>query len=254
MPEDSSQPILPEADALDIARQLRELNTSLVADVLRSHAPERLVMRGVAALTAPRQMVVGRARTLRFLPARPDVKPARDYRRLLIDTVGAGEVLVLDGAAVSDFPIFGDMTALRAFQNNAAGCVTDGFVRDVVAIEEIGLPVFARGTWPAPSVSFPIAWEMDAPIQCGGVLVIPGDWILGDADGVLVVPPGLVETVLDKAPMMLKKEEFSRQLLLRGHSLAECYPMAPALQPHFERWMDGGPLPTDDEIEALRSR
>lgn len=253
MPENTSPQILPEADARDIARQLRELNTSLVADVLRGHAPERLVMRGVSALTAPGQMVVGRARTLRYLPARPDIKAARDYRRLLIDSVGADEVLVFDGAAAADFPVFGDMTALRAFRNGAAGCVTDGLVRDVAAIEDIGLPVFAKGTWLAPSASFPIAWEMDTPIQCGGVLVMPGDWILGDADGVMVVPPGLVSKVLEQAPLSLRKEEFSRQLLLRGHALVQCYPILPGLLPHFERWMAGGPLPTDAEIEALGS-
>lgn len=240
----------PEPNALQIAQDLGDLNTSLIANVLRGHAPERLVMHGVAAMIPPRPTMVGRARTLRFLPSREDIKPSGDHRRMLIDTIGAGEVLVFDGAAVPHFPLLGDMTALRAVQNKAVGYVTDGFIRDIAAIEEIGLPVFARGTWPSPSSSPPMAWEMDTPIQCGGVLVTPGDWVMGDRDGVMVIPPGLVATVLEKAPLVLKQEEFSRQLLMRGHSLAECYPIPPGLQPYFERWAADGPLPTSEEMAS----
>ena len=237
----------------EISEKFRALNTSLIADALRSHSPERLVMQGVNALTSPNQTVAGPARTLRFLPPRADLKPAGNYRQQLIDTVGKGEVLVFDAASIGNFPVFGDMTALRALQNRAAGCVTDGFVRDVTAVEEIGFPIFARGPWPSANSAFPVAWEMDVPIQCGGVTVVPGDWVVGDADGVLVIPPALVAVILEKASVMVRQEEFARQLLIRGHSLAECYPVRSELLPLFDRWASSGVLPTNDEVsEALR--
>jgi 5-oxopent-3-ene-1,2,5-tricarboxylate decarboxylase / 2-hydroxyhepta-2,4-diene-1,7-dioate isomerase len=221
----------------------------LAADVLKGHAPDRLVMSGVHAMTPLKAVVVGPARTLRFLPWRSDATPPPgNLRRDVIDSVRAGEVMVFEAGSVPQNPVFGDMTALRARDRGCAGLVTDGLVRDAPSIADIGFPTFARGTWPTPSPYPLMAWDSDVPIQCGGVLVMPGDWLLADGDGAMVIPSALVSVVAEKGTELLKEEAFCRILLERGHALKECYPLPPRLHPFFQRWRDDGTLPVPEEV------
>jgi regulator of RNase E activity RraA len=232
-----------------LRERLQRVNTSLAADALKGHAPDRLVMSNVRAMTPLKSVVVGPARTLRFLPWRSDAKPPPgNLRRDVIDGVRPGEVLVFEAGSVPQNPVFGDMTALRALDRGCAGLVTDGLVRDAPSISDVGFPTFACGTWPTPSPYPLMAWESDVPIQCGGVLVLPGDWLLADGDGVMVIPPTLVSTVAEKGDDLLREEEFCRKLLRRGHALKECYPMPPKLRPLYQHWLDDGTLPTTEEV------
>jgi 5-oxopent-3-ene-1,2,5-tricarboxylate decarboxylase/2-hydroxyhepta-2,4-diene-1,7-dioate isomerase len=235
--------------------KLAAIPTSFAADLLRKHGADRLLMRGVQAMQGVNGSVAGPARTLRFLPARSDVtaSPAGNIRMKLIDSAQPGEVLVFDTMG-SGGPVFGDMVALRAVKNGVAALVTDGKVRDVAAVGEIGLPLFAAGTAPAPSGPPMIAWEADTPIQCGGVLVFPGDWILGDGDGVMVIPRSLVADVIERADALVQEEGFCQQLLQRGHSLAEVFPMPAGLRPLFTRYLGDGKLPSEAEVHDAAGR
>ena len=233
-----------------LARTLAGLSTSLAADALRKHGADRLSMRGVLPLAPIAGTVAGRARTLRFLPSRADVAPPRDgkVRMRLIDDVKPGDVLVFDAMGNSASPVFGDMVALAARRNGAAAAVTDGRMRDVAAIAEIGLPVFAAGVCPAPGAAGGIPWESDVPIQCGGVLVLPGDWILADAEGVMVIPHALLSVVVEQAAAVTDEETFCRKLIERGHGLAEVFPLPAALRPLYERYRQDGQLPSEAEV------
>jgi 5-oxopent-3-ene-1,2,5-tricarboxylate decarboxylase/2-hydroxyhepta-2,4-diene-1,7-dioate isomerase len=233
----------------ELRQKLAAIPTSFAADLLRKHGADRLLMRNVMPMQGVAGSVAGPARTLRFLPSRGDVTggPNGNIRMKLIDSAQPGEVLVFDTMGGGG-PVFGDMVALRAVKNGVAALVTDGKVRDVAAVGEIGLPLFAAGTSPAPSGPPMIAWEADGPIQCGGVLVFPGDWILGDGDGVMVIPRALVADVVGRADALIREEGFCQQLLHRGHSLVEVFPMPAGLRPLFERYLGDGKLPSEAEV------
>jgi regulator of RNase E activity RraA len=233
----------------ELRQKLAAIPTSFAADLLRKHGADRLLMRNVMPMRSVAGSVAGPARTLRFLPSRADVtaSPAGNIRMRLIDSAQPGEVLVFDTMGGGG-PVFGDMVALRAVKNGVAALVTDGKVRDVAAVSEIGLPLFAAGTAPAPSGPPMIAWEADGPIQCGGVLIFPGDWILGDSDGVMVIPRALAADVVERADGLVQEEGFCQQLLRRGHTLAEVFPMPAGLRPLYERYRGDGKLPSEAEV------
>ena len=236
----------------NLARALAGLSTSLAADALRKHGSDRLVMRGVLPLIPVAGSIAGPARTLRFLPSRADVAAPKggSVRMRLIDDAKPGEVLVFDAMGNRAGPVFGDMVALVARRNGAAAVVTDGLMRDVAGIAEIGLPVFAAGVCPAPGPSAAMPWEPDVPIQCGGVLVLPGDWILADAEAAMVIPRALVPVAIEQAAVITEEEVFCRKLIERGHTLAEVFPLPAALRPLYERYRQDGRLPSDAEVRG----
>lgn len=229
--------------------KLARFSTSLVADALKAHGADRLVMRGVSARGSRDAPVFGPARTLRILPSRPDVPaPSPNVRTRLYDSSREGEVIVVDAACCPASSVVGDMMALRLARNRVAGVVTDGAVRDIDAIAEIGVPLFCAHIAPAPARTPWMAWEADVAIQCGQVLVQPGDWIFGDSDGVIVIPASLLDTVVQEGEALMQKEAFCRLLLERGHPLAQAFPLPARLQPHFERWLQDGSLPDEDVV------
>lgn len=244
-------PLTPVLEDNDIRQVLATFSTSLVADALKAHGSDRLVMRTIRAQGKLSGTVVGRARTLRFLPGRADVPaPASNLRMRFIDQVRQHEILVFDASCNPASSVFGDMVAARATAQGAAAIVVDGAIRDIDAINTIGLAAFSTHVAPAPHPSPLVASEADVPIQCGGVLVQTGDWILGDTDGVIVIPPSLVASVLEKGLAITKREEFSRALLDRGHSLEQCFPLPARLQVFFETYIKDGTLPNASDVEA----
>ncbi|VCU71050.1 4-hydroxy-4-methyl-2-oxoglutarate aldolase [Pigmentiphaga humi] len=239
-------------DARSIRERLAQYSVSLVADVLKEHGSDRLVMRGIVRRTpAGAAPLVGQARTLRFVPARCDFKaPAGNLRMRLIDDVRSGEVLVFDASCNPASSAFGDMVAARAATAGATGIVIDGALRDVDAIAALGLSAYSSNIAPAPNAAPSVPQEADAPIQCGGVLVLPGDWIVADGDGVIVIPASLAADVVEKGDALTRKEEFCRGLIERGHTLAEAFPMPAGLAPHFATYLETGRLPTADEVRG----
>lgn len=241
---------LDDPDSPALRERLAGYSVSLVADALKDHGSDRLVMRGIVrrAGTAP---LAGRARTLRFVPARADFEaPAGNRRMRLIDDLRPGEVLVFDASCNPASAAFGDMVAARAVAAGAAGVVIDGALRDVDAIASLGLAAYSSHIAPAPNRAPSIALDADVAIQCGGVLVLPGDWIVADGDGVIVIPAALAATVVERSDALTRKEEFCRELIERGHTLAEAFPMPARLAAHFETYLATGRLPTADEVRG----
>ena len=147
------------------------------------------------------QKMAGRAVTLRFVPHRPDLaadKPKGDQSAeyVAIELCGPGEVLVVDAMGWTYSSIGGDIKFFRLMQRAVGGLVTDGSVRDSVALKVYGFPVFSASTTAkqGPAEFWP--WQVNDAIQCGGVLVRPGDAIVGDDDGVVVVPRSEVDEVI----------------------------------------------------------
>ena len=176
------------------------------------------------------QRMAGRAVTLRFVPHRPDLaqdkpKGADSAEYVAIEQCGPGEVLVIDAMGWQYSSVGGDIKFLRMKQLGAGGLVTDGGVRDSVALKEYGFPVYSASLTAkqGPAEFWP--WQVNDAIQCGGVLVRPGDALVGDDDGVVVVPQSIVEEVIEIAHQREEVEEVVKaQLEIEQCSPGKYYP------------------------------
>ena len=176
------------------------------------------------------QRLAGRAVTLRFVPHRPDLaddkpKGADSAEYVAIEMCGPGEVLVIDAMGWKYSSVGGDIKFLRMKQLGAGGLVTDGGVRDSVSLKEYGFPVYSASLTAkqGPAEFWP--WQVNDAIQCGGVLVRPGDALVGDDDGVVVVPQSIVEEVIEIAHQREEVEEVVKaQLEVEQCSPGKYYP------------------------------
>jgi 5-oxopent-3-ene-1,2,5-tricarboxylate decarboxylase/2-hydroxyhepta-2,4-diene-1,7-dioate isomerase len=228
----------------NLARRLREVPTSDAKDMLADHGLLRVVMTGVRRMTG-KQSIAGPARTLRMLPLREDLgaAPNGPLNRQFIDSAVADEVLAIDAMGAQRGAVLGDMMATRLRYSGVAGVVTDGPIRDRVGIDRVGLPVFASGTDPDANRHWVTPWESDVAIQCGGVLVLPGDWIMADDDAVVVIPAGLAESIADQFEARKPREAFSQALLKAGHPLQESYPLPEARLADLDAFLASGTVP-----------
>ena len=190
-PVDVSQSILDRLKKLPVA--------TIWHHVWADAGVELPFMEGVTAYT-PGERLAARARTLRFLPPRPDLleevmRGADSPEYQAMDRCGPGDVLVADIMGNPNPVVFGDVKALQLKMNNADGVVTDGAIRDLDVLNEenYGLIVYAKARSPYGNRPWAIPAEENVDIQCGGALVRPSDVIVGDDDGVVVVPSWYAE-------------------------------------------------------------
>jgi len=215
--------------SLDLAQMLRDVGTATVSTQLIKRGLGSVVLRGIGPMSRTRSLV-GVARTVRFVPAREDLTSldlTRDPsypQRYAIEHAQPGEVLVFDCRGELGSAAVGDLLLTRLEQRGAAGLVADGAVRDVGAISQMTIPVFAAGPTPVAHTTRHQAVDMDVPIACGGVQVRPGDVMLGDADGVLCIPRGVAEEVARAAAEQARLEEFVVGKLRAGAPLPGTYP------------------------------
>lgn len=179
--------------------------------------------------TRPGTKLVGVAKTLRFLPNREDLfqQHAGGYnaQKQAFDSVAEGEVIVIEARGERGTGTLGDVLALRALARGAAGVVTDGGVRDYAAVAGIDLPVFSQGPHPAVLGRKHVPWDFDLAISCGGAAVEPGDIIVGDVDGVIVIPPALAEQVADATLAQEFEDAWVAEQVVDGHPIEGLFPM-----------------------------
>ena len=186
------------------------------------------------------QHLAGRAVTLRFVPHRPDLvqdkpKGADSAEYVAIEMCGPGKVLVIDAMGWKYSSVGGDIKFLRMKQLGAGGLVTDGGVRDSISLKEYGFPVYSASLTAkqGPAEFWP--WQVNDAIQCGGVLVRPGDALVGDDDGVVVVPQSIVDEVIEIAHQREEVEEVVKaQLEIEQCSPGKYYPFNDATWELFE--------------------
>jgi 5-oxopent-3-ene-1,2,5-tricarboxylate decarboxylase / 2-hydroxyhepta-2,4-diene-1,7-dioate isomerase len=213
----------------DLRARLGRVAVATLSAQLRSRGYPDSSIDGVAPLVAGRRLV-GTARTLRYLPVRPDLFARKaaglNAQKQVIDTLRPGEVLVMDARRDPTAGTLGDILALRAQVRGAAGVITDGAVRDAAAIAALELPVFSAGTHPSVLGRRHVPWESDVAIACGGTTVEPGDVIVADDDGAVVIPPGLVEEVLAATERQEREETWIAARVAEGAGLDQLYPLA----------------------------
>ncbi|RPF21850.1 fumarylacetoacetate hydrolase family protein [Myceligenerans xiligouense] len=211
----------------ELADKLRRAPVAGLSAQLRRRGLDNVIIEGVRPGT-PGATLVGRARTLRFVPHREDLFAAHgggyNAQKRMFDAVGAGEVIVIEARGETGSATLGDVLALRATVRGAAGVVTDGGVRDFDAVVATGLAVFSKGPHPAVLGRRHVPWDTDVAVACGGATVLPGDVVVGDADGVVVIPPHLVEEVADATLAQEEQDAWVAEQVAAGHPVDGLFP------------------------------
>src|SRR5271165_7342708 len=183
---------------------LAAISTATITTVLLKKGLRNVWMRGTRALRPGQPRCVGRAFTLRFVPAREDLATPESWSspistRAAIEAMPEGCITVVDAMGVTDAGIFGDILCARMAKRGVAGLVTDGVVRDVAGVLATGLPVWCRGAAAPPSVAGLTFVNWQEPIACGGVAVFADDAIVVDEDGAVVIPRAMLSDVVEQA-------------------------------------------------------
>jgi 2-keto-4-pentenoate hydratase/2-oxohepta-3-ene-1,7-dioic acid hydratase in catechol pathway/regulator of RNase E activity RraA len=229
----------PAVDDDRLLARLSRVSTATLASQLRRRGFDHLTMDRLQS-TRPDLRMCGRARTVRYLPARPDQFALRgggmNAQKRSVEALRPGEVLVIDARGESDAGTIGDILALRAVRRGAAGVVSDGALRDSGAFGVLNMPIYHRGVHPAVLGRRHVPWDTDLPVACGGVLVRPGDLLVGDSDGVVLVPDEVAEGVAADAIEQERQERFITERVAAGEGIDGLYPIGPARRDDYERW------------------
>jgi regulator of RNase E activity RraA len=209
--------------------QLRGVSTATLTTVLLKRGLRNVWLRGTRPLRPEQPRVVGRAFTLRFVPAREDLATPESWSspistRAAIEAMPAGCVAVVDAMGVTDAGIFGDILCSRMRRRGVAALVTDGVVRDVAGVHSTGLPVWCQGVAAPPSVAGLTFVNWQEPIGCGGVAVFPNDVIVVDADGAVLVPQAMLDQVIAAAVEQERLEGWIMREVDAGAALPGLYP------------------------------
>ncbi|UCR88707.1 fumarylacetoacetate hydrolase family protein [Mycetocola spongiae] len=241
------------------SREAAGLDTAPAPFILTPELAERINSVGVATLSAqlrrrgynavsidgprptrPEARLLGRARTLRFIPQREDLFAAHgggyNAQKRAVDGLNPGDVLVIEARGETGTGTIGDILALRAQVRGAAGIVTDGGVRDLALVAALDIPTYHNGGHPAVLGRRHVPWDTDITIACGGASVQPGDVIVGDSDGVIVIPPFLVAEVVADALEQEAEEVFIAARVAEGESVDGLYPMNAAWRAAYQAW------------------
>lgn len=221
---------------------LLSLGTSTLSGALSRRGLRNIYMQGVFALSPDQPPMVGVAYTMRFLPTREDkTGPTAPNRgRIQVEAMEncpPGGVLVIDSRGDARAASAGDLYISRLKQRGCAGIVTDGGLRDSAGILRTGLPAFQQRPASPPSSVAHLPIDLNLPIACGGVAVFPGDVIVGDRDGVVVIPIEMAEAVAQEAAATALYEEFAEEQVLAGHVLPGVFPTASeTMKAAYESW------------------
>jgi regulator of RNase E activity RraA len=212
-----------------IAKTLSGITTATLTTVLLEKGLRNVWMRGPMPLKNGQTRQVGRAFTLRFVPAREDLATPQSWSspistRSAIEAMPAGCIAVVDAMGVTAAGIFGDILCARMHKRGVSALVTDGVIRDIAGVLDTGLPVWSRGTAAPASVAGLTFVNWQEPIACGGVAVFPNDVVVADADGAVLIPAALLDDVVAHAVQKEHFEEWAMQEVAKGAALPGLYP------------------------------
>jgi 5-oxopent-3-ene-1,2,5-tricarboxylate decarboxylase / 2-hydroxyhepta-2,4-diene-1,7-dioate isomerase len=236
----------------DVLAALRRVSTATAWATLVRKGIRRPYMMGVKLLSVGEVgTMVGRARTLRYVPLREDLLPylreagMENPQRAAIEAVEPGDVFVVDAMGSLEAATMGDILASRIKKRGAAGIVADGCVRDSPFIKRMGIPVYTRSVHPAANTSALLPLEHGGPIQCGGVTVLPGDVLLGDEEGVVVIPPAIAAEIAADGPEHEELEVYIREQIEAGRPISEVYPPNEQVRAAFAARRGAGARPAE---------
>src|SRR5579875_2338112 len=212
-----------------ITKTLAGISTATITTILLKKGLRNVWMRGARPLAPGYPRLVGRAFTLRFIPAREDLATPESWAsprstRAAIEAMPEGCIAVVDAMGITDAGIFGDILCARIKKRGVAALVTDGVVRDVAGVLATGLPVWCRGAAAPPSVAGLTFVNWQEPVGCGGVAVFPDDVVVADGDGATLIPAALLDEVVAAGPEQERSEAWIMQEVDKGVPLPGLYP------------------------------
>lgn len=220
---------------------LRVGTATLTAQLLRRGI--RSTFLGGLRPTRPDLRLLGYAHTLRYVALREDqlerLSTGMNAQKRVIESVSPDEVIVIEARNDPGAGTIGDVLALRALRRGCAGIVTDGGVRDSPAVAALELPVYFQAPHGSVLSRIHLPLESNVPITCAGVLVLPGDVVVGDAEGAVVIPAPLAEEVARDALAQEEQEAFVLERVDAGESIDGLFPLAPERLPELEAWRAG---------------
>jgi regulator of RNase E activity RraA len=224
----------------EMRQQLNGASTATLAYQLQRRGIRSIFLSGLRPTKLGRRML-GYAHTLRYLPMREDLQSklaaGMNAQRRAVESIEAEEVLVIEARGEPDAGTIGDIFALRALRRGAAGVVTDGALRDTPAIRELELPVYHQSSHAATLGRLHLPLEHQVPIACAGVTVMPGDIIVGDDEGAVVIPAELAEEVARDAAQQELEEAFALERVDAGESSVGVFPLSRDRRAEFETWL-----------------
>jgi regulator of RNase E activity RraA/2-keto-4-pentenoate hydratase/2-oxohepta-3-ene-1,7-dioic acid hydratase in catechol pathway len=230
----------PSTSQTDILDRAREVATATLAAVLRKRGLNTVTLDGLRS-TKPGTTMAGYARTVRYVPLREDLSAAHsggmNAQKRAIEDLRPGEVLVIEARGDPTAGTIGDILALRAQVRGAAGVVTDGAIRDSRALAELNIPIYHAAVHPAVLGRRHVPWETGVTVACAGVTIQPGDILVGDADGVVVLPPGIAAEVLAEAREQERQEQFIAERVAAGETIDGLFPLPEARRPEYQAWL-----------------
>ena len=242
MTDTSSEPFAPHPVELteDLRAKLNRVATATLTGQLQSRGIRSTFLSGLKP-TRPELRMLGYALTLRYVPLREDLRPqmagGMNPQRSASEYCGPDEIIVMEARGVADAGTIGDIFALRAQRRGAAGVITDGALRDTPAIKEMDFPVYHQSSHASTWGRHHMPLACNVPIACAGVTIMPGDILVGDGEGVVVVPPALVEEIAEAAATQELEEEFALHCVDRGESTVGVFPLSKERRGDFEAWL-----------------
>jgi regulator of RNase E activity RraA len=217
---------------------LAGITTATLSMVLFKKGLRRCWMRGPQPLSPGQGRTVGRAFTLRFVPAREDLATPASWAspkstRAAVEAVPPGSVVVADAMGITGAGIFGDILCARLARRGIAALVTDGAVRDAAGVRGTGLPVWCAGVAAPASVAELTFVDWQQPVGCGGVAVFPGDVVVADDDGAVLIPDALLADVVAAGTEQERLEAWIMDEVGRGVPLPGLYPPDEATQARY---------------------
>lgn len=231
----------------DLIAAFAEVSSATACAKLHHMGISRTYIAGPTAFQ-PGARTVGSALTLQFMPQREDIASgiAQEYVErhtalwAVLDAARPGDVLVVDGRGATHTGCLGEMLIRYFATKGGAGIVVDGRIRDTPKLRDLDMPLWTLGGTPhyaSQTELFP--WAYDVPVAVGGALVLPGDIVVADDDGAVVVPRSRAEELIEKAQVHEDWEVFSRMRIAQGGPLSKYYPLDEEATLEYERWRVG---------------
>ena len=220
---------------------LEAISTATLTTVLLRKGLRNVWLRGAFPRQPGQKRIAGTAFTLRFVPAREDLATPASWAapistRAAIEAMEEGVIAVADAGGVTDAGIFGDILCARMARRQVGALITDGVMRDMEGVLATGLPVWCAGAAAPPSVAGLTFVNWQEPIGCGGVAIFPGDTIVADGDGAVVIPQALLAEVTELAAEQELQESWIMSEVEKGTPLPGLYPPNEENKARYAAW------------------
>ena len=235
----ADNPVRPVVLTDDLRYKLGFVSTATIAGSLHARDIRNAFLGGLKPVK-PGQRMLGYAHTLRYVPKCPEYERRRvqpNAQRISIESIEPDDVLIMEARGEPHAGTIGDIYAMRVKMRGGAGVVTDGALRDTPAIAGIDLPVYHGASHGATFGRQHTPLDRQLPIVCAGVTVFPGDIVVGDGEGVAVIPARLAQDVADHAYEVELREQWALERVAGGDPVDGAFPLTDERRPEFEEWL-----------------